>query len=415
LRIAFVNPPETEVLPPYQKSEAIWTYQVAERLAVDSEVLVYSSRSAGKQASREIGGVQYKFISLSFDRMLSKLLRRSRVLLGPKKYLYSSALSYLGFAMQVGHDIKKNRCDIIHIHTYTQFLPIIRMFNQRAKIVLHMHYRNLSLLDRRMMENRLRSADLILGCSDYLTGDTRSSFPAYGRRCRTIVNGVDVERFRPEPEKMAREGGPRILFVGRISPEKGIHILLDAFKNVLDEYPGAELEVIGPKMSAPLDFIVDPSDDPEISDLSLFYEGESRLTYFQHLDEMVSSSGIRDRVHFPGHLPQLDLVDHYRNADILVNPSLTEAFGMSLIEAMACGTPTIATRTGGMVEIVDEGRTGLLVERGNARSLASAIIMLLSNQGLRKEMGKAGRLRAVELFSWERVVRRLRGLYQETN
>ena len=106
------------------------------------------------------------------------------------------------------------------------------------------------------------------------------------------------------------------------------------------------------------------------------------------------------------------VINHYREVDILINPSLREAFGRSLIEAMACQMPVVATRVGGMVEIVEDAKTGLWVNPGDATALAEAIIGLLSDENLRKSMAKAGRQRVLELFSWDQIVENLLRQYK---
>jgi glycosyltransferase involved in cell wall biosynthesis len=98
---------------------------------------------------------------------------------------------------------------------------------------------------------------------------------------------------------------------------------------------------------------------------------------------------------------------------LLLNPSFSESFGMSLIEAMACGIPVVATRVGGMTGIVADGETGLVVEPGDVPALAEATSVLLADDSRRREMGAAARRRALELFSWERVTEALDALYRE--
>jgi glycosyltransferase involved in cell wall biosynthesis len=119
------------------------------------------------------------------------------------------------------------------------------------------------------------------------------------------------------------------------------------------------------------------------------------------------------RVFFTGHVDHEDVVEYYRQAAVVVNPSLSEAFGMSLVEAMVAGIPVIAARVGGMVEIVKEGETGLLVEPGDTGSLARAICYLLEHDDVRSRMGEAARRRARALFSWDRVAARLVETYEE--
>jgi glycosyltransferase involved in cell wall biosynthesis len=97
---------------------------------------------------------------------------------------------------------------------------------------------------------------------------------------------------------------------------------------------------------------------------------------------------------------------------VLINPSFSESFGMSLVEAMASGKPVVATRVGGMTEIVDDGQCGVLVPRGDPHALADAILRVVSSDETRRQMGRSGRERAVSLYSWSQIAARMLTLYE---
>jgi glycosyltransferase involved in cell wall biosynthesis len=191
-----------------------------------------------------------------------------------------------------------------------------------------------------------------------------------------------------------------LLFVGRVSPEKGLHVLIDAFRQVVMRHPEARLEIIGPEAKPPLEFIVALSDDPRLSDLASFYH----KSYLAQLQERLPASLAR-HVTFSGPLPYSHLVNRYCEAEAFVFPSVChEAFGMPIIEAMACQVPVVATRSGGITEIVENSKTGLLVERGDVAALAEAIMLLLENDDLRRLLGRMARQSVLERFSWEQIV-----------
>lgn len=323
--------------------------------------------------------------------------------------MFASSLYHFGYAFQVATDLRKQKCDIVHILNYSQFVPVIRAFNPKIKIVLMMHCEWLTQLDRAMIEQRLRHADLAIGCSEYVTEKIRRRFPHLASRCQTVYDGVDIHRFTSKSDRIATKnnGAKRLLFVGRVSPEKGLHVLLDAFQKVALRCPQAELEIVGGEAIVAEQLLVALSDDPRVKELTSFYRG----SYFSHLRDKLPL-WVATGVHFTGLVPNTDVVNYYRNSDVLINPSFSESFGMSLAEAMACRVPVVATRVGGMTEIVDEGKTGLLVDPGDAEALAEAILCLLSNEDMRKSMGKAGRKRVAELFSWERIAENLLSHYK---
>jgi glycosyltransferase involved in cell wall biosynthesis len=226
-----------------------------------------------------------------------------------------------------------------------------------------------------------------------------------------VHNGVDVDQFTRENGNNGRKqnDSKELLFVGRVSPEKGVHVLIDALRIVTQHYPKARLKIVGSNGRVPMGFIVALSDDEKVAGLSLFYDGKD---YNTHLQEKLSSLNIERHATFAGSAHHSEVVNYYREADVLVNPSLSESFGMSLVEAMSCQVPVVATRVGGMQEIVRGSEAGLLVEPGDPQALAEAIVRVLSQDELRKAMGKAGRQRAVELFSWDRIAERMLGYYQ---
>ena len=114
-----------------------------------------------------------------------------------------------------------------------------------------------------------------------------------------------------------------------------------------------------------------------------------------------------------GGVPHQNVVDYYQNADVFVFTSVwDEPFGIPMVEAMACGLPIVAANGGAVPEIVEDGKTGIWVERGNATELADALLRLMEDDELRKSMGKAGRDRVGKLFTWDLTAAKLLGYYQ---
>jgi spore coat protein SA len=416
VKIAFVTQPWEQVIPVVggYSSISILSYQIAQRLVQSgNDIILYGQRSGLQQKiERDDKGIEYRRFSVDTESRLLRPLRALERLLGyprPKRPLFASTLYYLGYIFQVARDLRRENCDIIHLHNFSQFVPVVRAFNPKSKIVLQMHCEWLSQLDHSLIGKRLHHVDLVIGCSEYITEKIRQRFPQYASRCRTITGGVDVSQFvSGNNHRQANSDRPkRLLFVGRISPEKGVHVLLEAFQRVARSYPNVELELVGDQQAVPYEFIVLVADDQKVSELASFYKGRlKRGDYISFLKEHIPSD-LTTRVIFCGPVSQSELANHYRNADVLVNPSLSEAFGMSLLEAMACKVPVVGTRTGGMLESVEEGKTGFLVDRGNAFDLADAILNLLRDSELRVSMGNAGRQRVVDRFSWNRITESL--------
>lgn len=408
IKVAIVSQPwDTLRSPVTSGSIPIWTYQVAKVLARSCEVVIYARRSEQQLASEVIGGIEYRRMSVRGTRLCNGIAKAGARLYRKFRYL-SSQLYYLPYSLLIAADLRRQSCDVVHIHNFSQFVPAIRALNPAIKIVLHMHCEWLSQFDRKTIAPRLEQCDLIVGCSDYITGKIKARFPEFAPKCQRVYNGVDTDQFGTQLHSTEQLPGPEltVLFVGRISPEKGLHTLIAAFEKVSVEFPDAKLYLVGPDKPTSAEFIADLSDDPIVRQLA-----ELDPPHYPHNLRSQLPPGLKSRVVFPGAVSHLELNQYFQSADVLVNPSLSEAFGMSLVEAMACGVPTVATTVGGMVDIVIPGKTGLLVPPNQPAALATAITQLLSDQALRVRMGEAGRQRAVERFDWRAIAADLGNSY----
>jgi glycosyltransferase involved in cell wall biosynthesis len=416
VKIAFVNQPLDGVLPPNQNSIGIWTYEVARRLSRSCDVIVYTGQHHSGKRVECVDGIHCRRMLLRPDQWMQKLLRRLPIFRGAKRPLFASPSYYLGYILQVAIDLRKQKCDVVQLFNFSQFVPVIRALNPRIKIVLRMSCEWASQLDHVMIERRLQQVDLIIGCSEYITGKIRDKIPKLASRCRTVLNARDIDHFLPKnnANEARHDNTKRLLFVGRVSPEKGVHVLIEAFQKVLERYPRAEFDIIGSKSQLPREYLIALTDNDKVAALARFYNGKSRYNYFSYLEKRLRSLDIASHVTFYDQVPHLELLKYYRAADVFVFPSVwDEPSGNPPIEAMAAGVPVVSTRTGGTAEYVNDGKTGLLVEPEDESALADSILKLLDNEDLRRSMGMAGRKRAVKQLSFERQVANLLPLYEE--
>ena len=310
---------------------------------------------------------------------------------------FSSTLYPLRYWLAAGRAAAADGCDVIHVFNYSQALPVLRALNPEATLVLHMQCEWLTQLHPRMLRRRLRHADLVLACSDAITRKTQARFPDLASRCTTVFNGCDAERLAEvRPGKHA----PSILFVGRLSPEKGLHVLADAFNRLVERYD-VGLTLVGEEAAVPLGMLVAIADEPVVRALERFYPGSYREAVLERL-----SPRARARVTLTGGVPYADVAGFYGGADVFVLPSLLEAFGMPAAEALAAGVPAVVTDAGGLPEVVDEGETGFVVPRDDVDALTAAIARLLEDRDLRARLGERGRERAAARFSWDVIAER---------
>ena len=199
----------------------------------------------------------------------------------------------------------------------------------------------------------------------------------YGLDSVVAHNGVDMDDFVSLPER--RDDTPTVLFVGGLEPRKGLEFLVLSMNEIRAAHPDARLRVVA----------------------KAGFRGVDNVEWFEHLADRV---GVRDGIEFHESVDQEDLMNIYSSADVVVLPSRNEGWGLSLMEAMACMKPVVATKVGGIPELVRDGVDGTLVEPGDVAGLGRAVITLLDDPELRRRMGSSGMSRAGE-FSWERTAR----------
>jgi glycosyltransferase involved in cell wall biosynthesis len=206
-----------------------------------------------------------------------------------------------------------------------------------------------------------------------------------------IPMGVDPSVFHPADrrgDEPPAAGAPLILFVGRLVEKKGVRHLIEAMPVVRSVVGGARLQIVG--------------DGPERP----------------RLEALVATLDLAACVDFLGAVPNSDLPAYYRRADLFVAPSVmsrdgdTEGLGVVLLEAASSGLPLIGSRIGGIPDIVENEKTGLLVEPGDADGIASAVTRLLSDGGLRHALASNARRAVLERFAWPGVVDRFDALFR---
>ncbi len=406
------------------------------RIAAEHDVVVYHAALPG-DGPRIQGGVEYRPVPIGLDVKTQRLAERAwpRLIRSADRPYFASSLYLWGFWRNVARAAAAQPADLIHVFNASQALPVFRAANPGARLVLHMQCEWLSQLDRHMIEGRIHHADAIVGCSDYISDKIRARFPELAARCRTVFNGtLPLERRQeapllPEPsvvggvdvtgfgtETTARSGAKpervRLLFVGRISPEKGLHVLLDAFRRAGSGGVDFELVVVGDESKIPPGLLARLDSDERVRDLESFFSGPYAGGYLKRLlDDLPAEVG--RRVFLAGELSYPDVLDAYSGADVFVFPSISEAFGIPVVEAMSAGMPVIASRVGGIPELVADGESGLLVEPDDPQSLADALLELARDAGRRSAMGAAGRKRVDQRFTWDRVAAQTLALYSD--
>jgi glycosyltransferase involved in cell wall biosynthesis len=406
-----------------ESSIALILRNLGHRLAREGSVLVLAGSRTGQPVEDvDAEGVRYHRCQVT-AKPIFQLLDRITSFWDLDPPLFTRSLYFRGYARQVAAAVRDFDADIVHLSSLWQFAPIIKAIHPRAKIVLQMQAETLSLVRPDLRERALACVDLVLGCSDFIAGRIREALNGAGPRCGTLYNGVDPTLFAPRPDGTPRNQR-RLLFVGRLSPEKGIHVLLRAFTELRRRHHHLQLDLVGAPGLLPYAFHLGLTRDPTELELKKFY-GNGPLDKFMRQVVRKDTSYLMDlrralppevqeAVHFHGPLAQACLGSRYAGATVFVFPSVwNEPFGMPVAEAMAASMPVVATLSGGIPEIVENGVTGKLVARGDPEALAEALDEVLADPARCEAMGAAGRHRILRDLTWDTIGGRLIKYYRE--
>ena len=286
------------------------------------------------------------------------------------------------FWLKIFFTVRKINPDIVHAQDLSTGIPAYI-----SKIILKMPYiiwgrgSDVYLPNGFLRITRgvvLRNANAILA----LTEDMREKMREITtREIFVIPNGIDLEEFKGvliKPDEYST--GKTILFVGSLYPIKGVEYLLIAMKKIHEKAPDTRLIIVG--------------------------DGGER----EKLEALTTQMGIQNSVQFVGRVPHKNVLNFMQRADIFVLPSLSEGLPNVIIEAMACGLPIVASRVGGIPDIIKDGVNGYVVDPGRPDQIANKILMLLNNNELVKQISNNNR-RMVEIFEWRNIINKLEEIY----
>jgi glycosyltransferase involved in cell wall biosynthesis len=225
----------------------------------------------------------------------------------------------------------------------------------------------------------LQNADAVLA----LTEDMKQKMREICDRDISVVpNGIELERFEASLGERKEGNTKTIIFVGRLHPVKGVQYLIESMAIVHQKMPDAKLVIVG--------------DGPERS----------------RLEGLAEKLNLNSCIRFEGKVPQENIPQLMHQADVFALSSLSESFGIVNLEAMAAGLPIVATKVGGIPDIVEEGVNGYLVNAKNPEEIAERLMILLGNDKIREEMVAKNREKA-KLYTWDKVTDTMEKIYFE--
>jgi len=297
-------------------------------------------------------------------------------------------LPYIKTVWDLVRILRHHKIDLLHCNS-----DICNQYGViAAKLVgVHVVTHTRNILGKRAFQR------MFLGKADVLIANSRACAYSYSQyisksqRVETIYNAVDTKQFRPEGRcdlKSRFNTGNGEFVIGQIAqitPNKGQDVFIKALPQVIRAHPNVRALIVG-------NTVIDNSD-----------------WFLDKLKQLVKKLDLVDKVTFTGFIE--DIVDMYRYLNLLVLPSRSESFGRTIADAMAMSKPVVATRVGGLPEIISEGETGLLVPSGDSTALANAILEIIENPKLYKKFSNNGRKRVKELFTVEKNVRETERVY----
>ncbi len=396
-----------ELLPvPPTRGGAIerWIRDAAVRLhRRGHEVHVIARDHGDGRKQAVIDGVHYQFVEipLSIDSGVAAVMLRGL-------WHYNGVRQLLGMIAP----------DVVHHHSRPAGLWLSNGGAPRAKQVISLHSMEYgwsfgyARWDRRLFNRGFAAATRVLGVSNFIREHVEQRYPSVAGKSRTVYNGVDGTVFHPTssddyggtsppsppPPSLAgtsasfgEAGSDLILYVGRVEERKGVHVLLDAFEQVISKQrPRSRLRIVGPHS----------------------YWDAKPTPYYHALRERC---GANPRIELRG--PTYDdceLAAIYRDAAVSVVPSVfPEALGLTSLEAQASGVPVVVSDAGALPESVDAGKSGLVFTSHNAGELGEAVLSIISNDKRRRAMGAAAREWAMRTFSWDVIAAELERTYME--
>lgn len=281
--------------------------------------------------------------------------------------------------------LRDSNFDLIHVHDYfllNALELILKKINIPVVATVHAINDFPNHFGEGMRNYMLRNATNVIVVSEWLRDVVLERFQfMHPEVIQVIANGVSM------PDEMQNISGNHnnyITFSGRLEYKKGVDILINAYVTALEK-------------------------DETLPDLVIMGDGTGRRNFVKIAQEL----GISHRVHFTGMISNLDVHQNLINSAMHVVPSLAEPFGITAIESMLDGTPVIASNSGGLKEIVEDEKTGLLVSPGDVDMLASAILRLWQHPELRKKLAGASIEKARNVYTWENVSAFTRNVYTQ--
>lgn len=374
-----------------------FVYDLSEKLASKHEILVLAPHHKGASKREIMGKLDVRRFAYFKPEFLQKLCYEGGIIPNMKKsFLAKIQMPFLIFSeFFVSYKIiKKKNVDMIHAHWILPqgLVGVLLKKLLKKPLLVTVHGSDLfplkNKLFRILQKFTAKNADYITVNSEATKNELIRRFPKYSEKIKIIPMGVDVNLFKKKiikkPTKYSKN--KIILFVGRLSDQKGLQHVIDSMQDISRYDPKTKLLVIG---AGP---------------------------YEKTLRERAASKRIIENIEFLGALSIADIAKYHNMADIYIMPSLstktgTESLGLALLEAMSSGCAVIGTKVGGIPFVIKDGYNGLLAREKDPHDLSHKIITLLKNRKLARKLGKNAAEFVRKNYSWDKVSKDFMKIY----
>jgi len=351
---------------------SIHTIRWARALSEIHEILLFGLAAPGPDKIKELEGLNFLSVGIK------------------EKNTYSDSsfqkLRYLKALPELRKAIKYFKPDILHVHYATSY-GLIGALSGFHPFIISVWGSDVyefpvrSIFHKILLEYNLSKADIILSTSNAMADQTRKFTD---KNIVVTPFGIDLKKFYKNHNKSKRKDGEIVIgTVKTLHKIYGIAYLIKAFKIVVDRNPekNIKLLIVG---GGPLE---------------------------KELKRLARDLNVDDKTTFTGNIPQDKVPEYLNMLDVYVAVSLHESFGVAVIEAGACELPVVVSGVGGLLEVVEDGKTGYIVPKEDSEETANAIEKLILNEYTRAEFGKNARKRITELYSWEKSVDIMNSVY----
>lgn len=376
-----------------------FVYELSEKIAAKYNVIGLAPHHKGALKKEKLGKVDVRRFAYFKPESLQKLCYNGGII----PNMESSFLAKMQMPLLVLSEfisaynlISKEKINMVHAHWMLPqgFVGIFLKKIFKIPLLVTVHGSDLFPLKNQLFR---KLQHFVVKNSDYITVNSASTgnelvkrFPLYSSKVKVIPMGVDTSLFKKRRIKKPKsyEKNRILLFVGRLSDQKGLQYLIDSIPEIIKHDPMVKLLIIGGG------------------------------AYEKTLREKCRNNKMEKYVEFLGPKSAAEISPYYNFADVFIMPSLstktgTEALGLSLLEAMASGCPVIGTKVGGIPFVIKNGYNGLLVEQKDSKEFAKAIIALLKDGKSSQRLGNNAAKFARKNYSWDKVSRDFTKIYED--